>query len=451
MSENNHIEEFFKNRLASQDFSFQEDDWLKMERKLNTAGISPAGTAITHFSLKTIILIVAALTAAFILGWIAREIADDKKNSGELQKNNQLPHTENSVSVPQLTTNENSKQINQSQSHMQTERLEGKDLETSQMETNSESAHENSQPQGSPENSELLFATSGGDLVEDGNDKNSDMGLMSVQGGDAITQKGELITSAASGGNHRIQDLLPVSGNEVHTLHVQEVQLKSIPLDYSHELRFTTFSGSDIPLSALKPFSRWSVGLLLAPDFNSTGVMQRKSFSPVAGGLISYSISSRWSLSMRILYNNKKYSSTGEDYQVPYYYWSERTNGIVPDNIDASCRVLDIPVLLTYKFYNRQRLSLSVSAGPGSYFLLDEKYKFTFRQDNPGADTQWQTKENSRVLFGIANLAAGIELHTGRKTSIGLEPYLKIPLKEMGWANVNLSGMGLLFSFQYHF
>jgi len=124
---------------------------------------------------------------------------------------------------------------------------------------------------------------------------------------------------------------------------------------------------------------------------------------------------------------------------------------VIPDNIDGSCRVLDIPILLTYRFYVRQRFSLTASAGPGSYFLFDEKYEFTFKQNNPGAATQWNTKEDSKVLFGVANIALGIDMQTGRRTSVAIEPYLKIPLKQMGWANVNLSGMGLSFSLKYHF
>jgi hypothetical protein len=83
--------------------------------------------------------------------------------------------------------------------------------------------------------------------------------------------------------------------------------------------------------------------------------------------------------------------------------------------------------------------------------LLDEKYVFKFKQDNPGSATKWQTSENSKVLFGVVNLSLGLSLQTSQKTSFLIEPYFKLPLKHMGWGQVNLSGMGVSFSLLYHY
>jgi len=435
MAENNHIEEFFRNRLASNDFAFQEEDWLKMEQKLGASGISSAGTAISHFTTKTIIIIIAGLTAAFILGWLASELQGNKKNSnGQVIPEKNIPVDKRSspfdATMKPLKSGVKADSAN----------------------------HIDIVAQGEFDNTE-------------GFPINSGIGSEKTKIANVHRDNTDLQRSLTSSIGHLPADMnsLPSTYNEHSSFSnenddinsYKETDINFLPQpgkaeyqltnNLSHDLPLLTLPGSSEPALYNRHFSRISVGLIFAPDFNSAGLLHRKSVSPVAGAFITYNFTPRWSLSTRILYNNKKYNNGADYYNVPYEYWTERTNGIIPNNIDASCRVIDVPILLTYRFFVRPRLAINASAGPGSYFLLDEKYEFNFRQDNPGAATQWQTHENSKALFGVFNLALGLEMHTGRNTSIGIEPYLKIPLKQMGWANVNLSGMGLSFSVKYNF
>jgi len=404
MAENNHIEEFFRKRLGSHEFNFQEEDWLKLERKLEISGVSASQASFLNFSIRTVIIIIAGLTAAFIMGWLASELVQDKKNSREQHRDllpvNESPETNIQKTVPKLAV------VNPVKSR------------TSEKGQNVE---ETIQQQAETEDVPPAH------FVEQYNQP---------------TEQNGVITGVVETAKNIRYELIPLHSTE---------NINSMPVNLSHELPALSFSESSVPFSAPVSAGRWSVGFIVAPDYNSVGINRGKTLSPAIGGIVSYRISPRWSLSARILYNNKKYKSQSDYYNVPDDYWPNRTNGIIPDNISGSCRVIDVPVLLSYRFLQRRIFSFTASAGLGSYFLLDEKYEFSFSQDNPGAATEWETKDNSNMLFNIANFAIGMEMQSSRRTSIAIEPYLKVPLKQMGWGKVNLSGMGLSLSVKYHF
>lgn len=422
MAESSHIAEFFKKRLALHEFTFQEEDWLKMERKLGLSGLPASHETASHFPVRLVIIILAALTAAFILGWLTSEFIQTKKNNrSETIEKSESSFLHAQTVSPILNPKPG---INTGTSPSDTSAEKGKGsrpevLESTQtMNMDSEIADHTINLQAGPVPGE-----------------NKHVASSSIQ---VKTDNPSLVIST-----------IPVILSRIEGRGLENIDPPTI--SYSAELSFVDFSNTSENGGVKSPLNRWSVGLLLAPDFNSTGFMQRTTVSPAIGGIITYDLTPRWSVSARLLYNNKKYKSSADDYKVPYDYWQYRTNGKIPDNIAGSCRVIDIPVLLTYRFYKKRVYSFTASAGLGSYFLMNEKYKFTFEQENPGADTEWKTEENSNVIFGVANLAIGLSMQTTARTSFVVEPYLKIPLKKMGWGNVNLSGMGLAFSFKYHF
>lgn len=416
MGEHSHIEDFFRKRLSSQEFVFQEEDWLKMERKLELSGL-PANTAFVRSPVKLVIIIIAGLTAAFVLGWMTNELV--RKN-----KTTEILKTDGSSEInPQSNYSQNDKPDPSFEQH------------SSKINRRSEN-----QPMQSvntlPENRRQSF-TPKAVLINDSLELSPP-----VKFSDKMAPAGKVNTRS-----------LPVIPDDspwkINRLPSKKINLLIDDNDNLILLPVDVFPGYSSFLR--KPLRRFSIGLAIAPDFNSTGLMHRKSMSPAIGGVITYAIFPRWSISARIFFNNKKYRSSAEYYNVSDYYWQNRTNGVVPDIIDASCRVIDVPLLINYTFLQKRILSFTASAGLGSYFLLDEKYSFTFNGDNPGAATEWETSENSQAYFNVVNLAMGLSLRTGSRTSMVMEPYMKIPLKQMGWAKVNLSGMGLIVSFNYQF
>jgi len=421
MPENHNIEDFFRKRLENHELNFQEEDWLLLENRLETVHPSPSVIGL-HFNPKTILIIAAALTAAFFLGWMASELFQDT-NADKTRPD----RTEQSLN-PAVKTDQN-----------QVPGMNNKQIQIPAL---------NKTKEPDP-------------FIDSPGQQHSPKALSeAVTENEAARPAATLTASDTELNTVRAATKLTATDTELNTVKGETIpmidKIKPLQAIVPLQLYSPDISGFDItqPPEYNMPngygwISRWSIGLILAPDYNGVRLFKGNTVTLAVGGIISFQLAHRWSASVRAIYNNKKYSSQPRYYKLPEGYWIKRTNGVIPENIMGSCRVIDVPVMVTYKVLQKKNISFMASAGFGSYFMLDEKYDFEFNQSNPGADTQWQTQKNSTVLFGTANIALGIGFQTTPRINVAFEPYLKIPLKKIGWGNVDLYSMGLSLTVKY--
>src|SRR5690606_37607226 len=149
--------------------------------------------------------------------------------------------------------------------------------------------------------------------------------------------------------------------------------------------------------------------------------------------------------------NKKVYTGNGEDYHPPRNYWKYYTNGVIPETIDGSCEVLEFPVMIRYAVVERSRSRWNVSLGASSYLMQSESYRYRFSNPNPGAKEGWDSRASSRFLFNMVNLAVGYERQVMPGVMLGVEPYLKIPVEEIGWPKLRLFSSGLSVTLRYNF
>lgn len=195
--------------------------------------------------------------------------------------------------------------------------------------------------------------------------------------------------------------------------------------------------------------SRWSVTLAIAPDFSSAGLGRYTSPGEAYGLLLRYEFRDRFSISAGLLRSSKRYEGTGNDYSPPEGYWARRTNGIIPDKIDGSCLVYEVPVMLQYDFARTLKWRAFGALGLSSYRIANQRYEYFFNQENPGAATDWATTEPATYKFNIGHLSLGYERQVFPKISLGLEPYLKVPFTGMGWSDVDLFSTGVFLNIRY--
>jgi hypothetical protein len=195
---------------------------------------------------------------------------------------------------------------------------------------------------------------------------------------------------------------------------------------------------------------RLSLLLSLAPDFSSTSINKYTSPGGAFGAMLHYHIGNSWSVSAGVVKNQKKYTGDGEDYQPPKGYWKYYTNDVVPESIDGSCSVLEIPVMVQYTLANVGRSRFIVGAGASSYLMLSESYRYYFDQPNPGAKEGWDSQNKSRFLFNMINFTVGYERQIAPGLRLGIEPYMKIPIEEIGWSNLKLFSTGASFTLRYN-
>jgi hypothetical protein len=194
---------------------------------------------------------------------------------------------------------------------------------------------------------------------------------------------------------------------------------------------------------------RLSLLLFFAPDFSGTSMAFYSAPGKAFGGMLHYHLLNRWSISGGIVKNYKVYTGEGEDYKPPKGYWKSYTNGIIPETIDGSCSILEFPLMVQYTLANSGKNKWTVGAGMSSYLMQKESYEYNFDQPNPGAKQRWDSKRSSKVMFNMLNFTIGYERQIIPGLMLGLEPYAKIPLEEIGWSNLKLFSTGASFTLRY--
>lgn len=201
-----------------------------------------------------------------------------------------------------------------------------------------------------------------------------------------------------------------------------------------------------------KPDSRWSVAFVIAPEFSTTSLSSYSTPGDSYGLRIGYQLSNRLSINTGLVRSQKKYEGSGEGYEPRNpAYWNIRTNGVVPDEIVSKCLVYELPLGLQYDAIQTSKSRLFVSTAISSYFMINQAYDYTFHSPNPGADMGWRSRGSESYWFSVGMVSAGYERYVTRSFAIGIEPYLKISLAEIGWPNIKLYSTGAHVTLRYKF
>ncbi len=192
--------------------------------------------------------------------------------------------------------------------------------------------------------------------------------------------------------------------------------------------------------------SAFAASLVLSPDFSTAG--SGSGFAGTGykfGFLGEYRISQNISLISGLVISNVRYTAFGREYNPPDYW----NSGIVPDETSAICLILDIPLNLKFDFLKLGRSGFYATAGLSSYIMLNEDYRFRYSDNGYGLDDRIEIRNGTRHWFNNANLSVGYELAIHSNWSLRAEPFLKIPLSGVGWGDVNLYSAGSFVSLNY--
>lgn len=194
------------------------------------------------------------------------------------------------------------------------------------------------------------------------------------------------------------------------------------------------------------------ISFTVGPDLSVLGLgeITRPGYS--YGLIMHYNISRRWSVGIGALKTTKRYIGAGYDYNPPKGYWEYATNNVIPEKVSGECALIEIPIDIQYDFLRSGKHKFHASAGVSSYFMQHESYEYTFEEPNPCGSQGWDSdKAEGSHLFNIINFSVGYERDIGRKFSLGLAPYVKVPVKGIGWSQVRFVSIGTNFTLKYNF
>ncbi|HET9747576.1 MAG TPA: hypothetical protein VFP97_17790 [Chitinophagaceae bacterium] len=179
------------------------------------------------------------------------------------------------------------------------------------------------------------------------------------------------------------------------------------------------------------------------PDLSIVGFEDIGKLRPVIGAGIGYQFSEKFSLRTGFYSARKVYTADPYEYHPPYNVWTAYPN---LKNIDANCKVYEIPLTIDYTISENKQRGWFVSAGISTFLMKEEIYDYHFKPNSsPTYVTYRKTITNqNKHYFSVLGLSGGYTRHINNHLSLRAEPYTKFALGGVGYGKVKLNGGGVL-------
>ncbi|MGZ3776937.1 MAG: hypothetical protein ACXVI9_04930 [Mucilaginibacter sp.] len=181
----------------------------------------------------------------------------------------------------------------------------------------------------------------------------------------------------------------------------------------------------------------YALSAIASSDMNGTSPLNSGRLGGNLGALFSVT-SGKWTFSTGAMYSIKPYQESFASYHTSYVF---QTN---PTSVGANCRMIDIPLNVNYQVYKKGVNKFTVGTGFSSYIILRENYTFNYANSYyaPGP-TGYSVANQNRNIMSILNLDATYERKINSKFGLVLQPYMKLPLSNVGASQVKLQSTGV--------
>ncbi len=162
------------------------------------------------------------------------------------------------------------------------------------------------------------------------------------------------------------------------------------------------------------------------------------------GAGLRYSFLQKFTIRTGFYVSKKIYSVEGYDYHLPP---NSQGSGYL-QNVNANCKVYEIPLSLSYSFGKAKKHNWFASAGLSSYLMKKEAYNYYYKY--PTGQTysrDWTIQNKNQHFLSVLDLSSGYEYALNKRFFIMAEPYVNIPLSGIGLGKIKLNSGGILFTF----
>jgi hypothetical protein len=221
-------------------------------------------------------------------------------------------------------------------------------------------------------------------------------------------------------------------------------QIVAQPINATNILNKSTATGirpdkqniSKIKRLAYHP--QFALSILAAPDVNGVGSsFQQGKVGTNEGLLFSAGISKKFTITTGAIYSDKPYITGFANYHTGYQF------GVNPVDVTADCRMLDIPLNIGYQVYNKHQNKISVGTGLSSYIMLSQTFQFNYSSAYNTGPAQFNAPGVDKYFFGVLNLNATYQHQVNSKVGYSIQPYMKLPLTNIGYSQVKLQTTGV--------
>ncbi len=194
--------------------------------------------------------------------------------------------------------------------------------------------------------------------------------------------------------------------------------------------------------------------VLVSPDLTTVGLTNFAQPGTNYGLMAEYRFSRRWSVQTGVIRSTKIYNALSSQYKYPSTWKLD-----VPfESVAGRCQMLDLPLNVRFDVLTGKRPVTSngavprlfVSAGVTTYIMLSEVYNYIY--ENPSDPRivfwKWQGK-TGRYNFSQVNVSMGYERPISGKWSVQAEPFIKIPIEQVGFFKIRLISTGVFLGLRY--
>lgn len=190
-----------------------------------------------------------------------------------------------------------------------------------------------------------------------------------------------------------------------------------------------------------------SLAINTGPDFNSTSSLIGGKATVVFGMAVGVGLTKQLSIKTGLNYTQKKYAAGPSDYT----FNNPNAKNTV-EEIDAACKVLEIPLQASFKVAESNKHSVELNAGLSSYLMLTEKYVYKYHPHLYREDRTVEYNNDNQHILNVVDLSATYYTKLkNKKLALGITPYVKIPLSGVGAGRVPLKSSGISLNLRYDF
>jgi len=190
---------------------------------------------------------------------------------------------------------------------------------------------------------------------------------------------------------------------------------------------------------------KFAIRVGYSPDLSSVGLDNFSKPGSAFSVLAEYALVPKLYIQAGIARSEKVYFANANEYEWPEN-WKMGPKAI---STDATCKIIEIPLNLRYDLVQKDRFRIFAGAGSSSYYMQKENYIYNYPPNTKYI--KWYDYETKTGWFWLShiNASAGFERRITNKLSILAEPYVKIPVKKVGYGKVNLFTAGMWISLRY--
>ena len=182
----------------------------------------------------------------------------------------------------------------------------------------------------------------------------------------------------------------------------------------------------------------WSLSLLAGIDKSNIKQQKYSNTGATIGATIGYSIN-HWLIETGFIFDKKYYYSDGKYFNPKVAinpYWNITS-------LNGNCAMFEIPLNIGYSLKINSKNKVVFKTGLSSYLMNHETYDYNYTSYGMVYSGNVGYKSSIKNWFAVTNFAMNYSFRLRNHMGIGIEPYFKVPVSNIGTGRMPIASYGV--------